>query len=104
MMMITKQKFFEALQKGESIEVYEKALKELWGSIDHEYMTRAIEERRLMIMSKDYQNAKATHRSIKLQNYWEEYEKGEKEIYTLNPERDFRTLEDRYVNRHVKFL
>lgn len=104
MMMITKQKFFEALQKGESKEVYEKALKELWEGIDHKYMTRAIEELRLMIMSKDLKNAKATQRSIKLQNYWEEYNIGEKEIYTLNPERDFRTLEERYVNRHVKLF
>lgn len=102
MMMITKQKFFEALQNGDSIETYEKNLKELWESIDHQYMTRAIEELRLMIMSKDLKNAKAVQRSIKLQNYWEEYEQGEKAIYTLNPERDFRTIENRYVNRHVK--
>lgn len=102
MMMITKQKFFEYLYEGKSIEAYEKAIRELWGSIDHEYMTKAIEELRLMVMSEDFKNAKATHRSIKLQNFWEEYEQGEKEIYTLNPERDFRTIENRYVNRHIK--
>lgn len=104
MMQTTKQKFFEAMLKGESVKAYEKEIKALWGNIDHEYMTKAIEELRLMIMAKDLKNAKATHRSIKLQNYWEEYNVGEKEVYTLNPERDFRTLEDRYVNRHVKLF
>ena len=102
MMMITKQKFFEYLYEGKSIEAYEKAIRELWGNIDHEYMTKAIEELRLMVMSEDFKNAKATQRSIKLQNFWEEYEQGEKEIYTLNPEKDFRTIENRYVNRHIK--
>ena len=102
MQMITKQKFFEALDEGKSLETYEKELKALWGNIDRKYMDKAIEELRLMIMYRDMKNAKATHRSIKLQNYWEEYEQGEKEIYTLNPERDFRTIENRYVNRHVK--
>lgn len=101
MMMITKQKFFEALKSGESIEKYEKDLKKLWGGIDRTYMTKAIEELRLMIMARDIKNAKATQRSIKLENFWQEYEQGEKEIYQLNPERDFRTIENRYVNRHV---
>jgi hypothetical protein len=102
MMMITKQKFFEALKNGESIEKYEKDLKKLWSGIDRTYMTKAIEELRLMIMARDIKNAKATQRSIKLENFWQEYEQGEKEIYQLNPERDFRTIENRYVNRHVK--
>lgn len=102
MMMTTKQKFFEYLYEGKSIEEYEKGIRELWGNIDHEYMTKAIEELRLMVMKSDLKNAKVSQRSIKLQNFWEEYEQGEKEIYKLNPERDFRTIENRYVNRHIK--
>lgn len=102
MMMVTKQKFFSYLSNGESIEKYEKDIRYLWDNIDHDYMTKAIKELQLIIMSEDYKNAKATQRSIKLQNFWEEFEKGEKEYYKLNPERDFRTLEQRYVNRHIK--
>jgi hypothetical protein len=49
-----------------------------------------------------YGNKKITERSIKLENKWREFIPEDRELYTLTPERDFRTLEQRYVNRHVK--
>lgn len=102
MMMTTKQKFFEYLSNGEPLEKYEKDLRYLWDNIDRDYMKKAIEELRLMVMSEDFENAKITQRSIKLENFWKEYELGEQEYYQLNPEKDFRMLEQRYVKRHIK--
>ena len=102
MMMTTKQKFFEYLSNGEPLEKYEKDLRYLWDNIDRDYMKKAIEELRLMVMSEDFENAKITQRSIKLQNFWQEYELGEQEYYKLNPEKDFRMIEQRYVRRHIK--
>ena len=108
MMMVTKQKFFECLDKKISVEEYEKGIKELWGNIDHSYMDKAIKELQKMVIQKDfkdaemYGNKKVTKRSIKLQNNWEDYKLIDKELYRLNPERDFLTTERRYVNRHIK--
>lgn len=108
MMMITKQKFFEALEGQISVEEYTKGIEGLWGNVDHSYMDRAIEELQRMVIQKDfndaqmYGNKKVTKRSIKLQNSWQDYKLIDKELYKLNPERDFRTMEKRYMNRHIK--
>lgn len=108
MMMTTKQKFFEALEQRTSVEEYTKGIEELWGNIDHSYMDRAIKELERMVLQKDfndaemYGNKKITKRSIKLQNNWQDYKLVDKELYKLNPERDFRTMERRYMNRHIK--
>ena len=61
-----------------------------------------------MVIQKDFSNAemygdkKITKHSIKLENAWEDYTLVEKDLYKLNPESDFRKLEKRYVNRHIK--
>ena len=109
MQRITKEKFFENLYNKTSLEEYKKGIEELWGDVDHSYMTRDIEELQKMVIQKDfkdaemYGNKKITKRSIKLQNTWEEYQLVDKEFYKLNPERDFKIMETRYMNRHIRF-
>lgn len=108
MMMVTKEKFFEYLNDKRSLEEYEKGIRELWGNIDHTYMDEAIKELEKMTSTKDlydafyYGDKKVTQRSIKLENSRRDYIPGDYELYPLNPERDFKTIENRYVNRHVK--
>lgn len=105
---VTKEKFFESLYKRTTIDEYTKAIYELWGNIDHTYMDKSIKELQKMVIQKDFKNAemygdkKITQRSIKLQNTWQDYITGDYELYKLNPERDFRTMEQRYMNRHIK--
>lgn len=107
MMNITKEKFFENLYENTPLDEYTKELVNLW-NIDHSYMDKAIEELNKMVIQKDfknyemYENKKITTRSIKLENTWREYELKNLDLYELNPERDFRSLEQRYVNRHIK--
>lgn len=109
MEMTTKQKFFESLHNKKSVEQYTKEIKELWESIDHTYMDQAIKELQRMVVQKDfkdaemYGNKKITESSIKLENTRRDYVVEDKELYPLTPERDFKKLEDRYVNRHVKY-
>ena len=107
MINVTKEKFFENLYKNTSIDEYTKQIVQLW-DIDHSYMDKSIKELEKMVIQKDFYNAemygkqKLTTRSIKLQNTWRDYTLTDDELYPLNPERDFRTLERRYVNRHIK--
>ena len=110
MMITTKEKFFEALNNRISVEEYKKGIEKMWGNIDHSYMDRAIKELQKMVIQKDfndaqmYGNKKITKRSIKLVNSWQDYKLVDKELYRLNPERDFRTMERRYMNRHIKLF
>ena len=105
---VTKEKFFESLYKRTTLDEYTKAIYELWGNVDHTYMDKSIKELQKMVIQKDFRDAemygdkKITQRSIKLQNTWEEYITGDYELYKLNPERDFRTMEKRYMDRHIK--
>ncbi len=107
MINVTKEKFFEALYNDTPLDEYIKGITELW-NIDHSYMDKSIEELGKMVIQKDFYNAamygnkKLTTRSIKLENYWREYQLTNEELFPLNPERDFRILEQRYVNRHIK--
>ncbi len=107
MINITREKFFENLYNNTPLDEYTEGITELW-NIDHSYMDRSIKELEEMVIQKDfyeaemYGNKKITTRSIKLENNWQEFVLKEQEMYQLNPERDFRTLEQRYVNRHIK--
>jgi hypothetical protein len=107
MINVTKEKFFEALYNDTPLDEYVKGITDLW-KIDHSYMDKSIEELGLMVIQKDFYNAemygnkKLTTRSIKLENYWREYTLKDDELFPLNPERDFRLLEQRYVQRHIK--
>lgn len=108
MELTTKEKFFENLYKQSSVDEYVRGLEEMWGNIDHTYMDEAIKELQKMVIQKDFKDAemygekKITTRSIKLENYWEEYKLENKDMYPLNPTRDFKTIEQRYINRHTK--
>ena len=108
MQLTTKEKFFENLYKSTSVDEYTKQIYELWGNIDHSYMTKSIEELQRMVIQKDfkdaemYGNKKITVRSIKLQNKYQDYTMLDQEFYPLNPARDFKTIEERYMNRHIK--
>lgn len=108
MELTTKEKFFENLYKQTPVEEYTKGIYELWGNVDHSDMTRAIEQLQRMVIQKDfrdaemYGNKKITTRSIKLENSWKNYEMTKENMYPLNPERDFKTMETRYMNRHIK--
>lgn len=108
MQLTTKEKFFEDLYKQTSVDEYTKEIYELWENIDHTYMDKSIKELQRMVIQKDfrdaemYGNKEITTRSIKLQNTWREFQLTNDELYPLNPERDFKTIEQRYVNRHIK--
>ena len=107
MINVTRQKFFESLYRNTPFDEYVYEITKLW-NIDHEYMDKAIVELGAMVVQKDFYNAamygnkKLTTRSIKLENYWREYQMIDRELYPLNPERDFRMLEQRFVNRNIK--
>lgn len=107
MELTTKEKFFESILKGTSVEEYSKEIQKIW-DIDHSDMTRSIEELQKMVIQRDfkdaemYGNKEITIRSIKLQNTWREYHLIDKELYELHPERDFKAIEERFVNRHIK--
>lgn len=108
MMRTTKEKFFESLLNGKSSSKYSKELKELW-NVDHSFMDKAIKELDTMVKDKDiklankYGDDKIVQRSIKLENNWKEYNNIDYQMYKLNPERDFTIMEQRYVNRHIKY-
>lgn len=103
----TKEKFFEELNKKTPVSEYKKGITELW-DIDHSDMTRAIEQLKKMVIQRDFKDAEMygdkelTIRSIKLQNTWQEFKLMDKELYKLHPERDFKDIEQRFVNRHIK--
>ena len=105
---VTKEKFFENLYKNTSIDEYTEEIYKLWGNVDHKYMDEAIKELQKMVIQKDFKNAemygnkKITQRSIKLENTWQDYTPKDYELYKLNPERDFRIMEKRYMDRHIK--
>lgn len=107
MELTTKEKFFENLQKQTPVSEYEEEIRKLW-NIDHKDMTKAIEELQKMVIQRDFKDAelygdkKITIRSIKLENTWREYILIDKELYELHPERDFKAIEQRFVNRHIK--
>lgn len=107
MQLTTKEKFFKSLYERTTVDEYAKALVELW-NVDHKDMDKAIKELQRMVIQRDlreaelYGSKKVTERSIKLENTWKEFTPQDKELYTLTPERDFKTLEQRYVNRHIK--
>lgn len=103
----TKEKFFESLKNKTPVNEYEKGIRELW-TIDHSDMTKSIEELQKMVIQRDFKDAeiygdkKITEKSIKLQNSWRNYENIDKKLYPLHPESDFKTIEQRFVNRHIK--
>ncbi len=107
MELTTKEKFFENLQKRTPVNEYEEEIRKLW-DINHKDMTKAIEELQKMVIQRDFKDAELygnktiTTRSIKLQNTWREYILIDKELYELHPERDFKAIEQRFVNRHIK--
>lgn len=108
MMRITKEKFFTSLLEGKSTGKYSKELKELW-NIDHNFMNKALKELDEMVKDKDiklarkYGDDKVVQKSIKLENSLQEYNNIDYGVYKLNPERDFTIMEQRYVNRHIKY-
>ena len=107
MINVTKEKFFESLYNDVPLDEYVKGITELW-NIDHSYMDKSIQELGYMVIQKDFYNAemygnkKLTTRSIKLENYWREYTLQDDDLFQLHPDKDFRTLEQRYVKRHIK--
>lgn len=107
MQLTTKEKFFKSLYERTTVDEYTKAIVDLW-NIDHRDMDQSIKELQRMVIQRDlreaelYGDKKVTERSIKLENTWKEFTLEDKELYTLTPERDFKTLEQRYVNRHIK--
>lgn len=108
MELTTKEKFFDSLYNGTSLEDYEKGIYELWGNVDHSYMSEAIQELQKMVIQRDFKGAemygdkKITTRSVKLENAWQEYQMIKKNMYEMTPERDFKAIEQRYMNRHIK--
>lgn len=107
MQLTTKEKFFSSLYERTTVDEYTKAIVDLW-NIDHKDMDKSIKELQKMVIQRDlreaelYGDKKVTERSIKLENTWKDFTPQDKELYTLTPERDFTTLEQRYVNRHIK--
>ena len=107
MELTTKEKFFENLYKRTSVDEYTKGIVQLW-DIDHKFMDDSIKELQKMVIQRDFREAelyggkKLTERSIKLQNTWREFTLHDEELYTLTPDRDFKAIEQRYVNRHIK--
>ena len=108
MELTTKEKFFENLYKKTPIQEYIRGITELWENNDRSYMDSSIKELQMMVLQKDfndaimYGNKKITTRSIKLENQWREFTLKDEDFYPLNPSRDFKTIEQRYVNRHIK--
>ena len=108
MMRITKEKFFDSLLKKVPKEEYAKQIRKLW-DVDHNFMDKAIEELDKIVKDKDiklakkYGDNKIVQRSIKLEHQWKDYDNKDYQIYKLNPERDFVIMEQRYVNRHIKY-
>ena len=108
MELTTKEKFFENLYNKTSVDEYIQGIEELWGHVDHSYMDEAIKELQKMVIQKDFKDAemygdkKVTTRSIKLENTWQDYNMKDLELYPLNPTRDFKIIEQRYINRHIK--
>ncbi len=107
MELTTKEKFFENLYKRTSVDEYTKGIVQLW-DIDHKFMDDSIKELQKMVIQRDFREAelyggkKLTERSIKLENTWREFTLHDEELYTLTPDRDFKAIEQRYVNRHIK--
>lgn len=108
MMGITKEKFFEDLKNGVSVEEYEEKIRELW-DIDHSYMDKAIKELEEMVAKQDlsdfydYGESPITKtQSVKLEDGKLYYENYDRKVYPLNPDSDFTAIENKYVNDHIK--
>lgn len=108
MMRKTKEKFFEYLQDGRSIKDYSKGIKELW-DIDHSFMDKNIKELEKMVSKQDikdyekYEKPLTKQQSEKITNGKLYYEVQDKKYYPLNPESDFRKIEQQYVAKHIKY-
>lgn len=107
MMRKTKEKYFEDLLNGKSVEQYSKELYNLW-TIDHSYMDKAIADLEEMVKDidlKDYEEYEkpiTEEQSVKLNNGKLYYEPTDKQFYSLHPESDFIGMEDKYVDTHIK--
>lgn len=107
MMRKTKEKYFESLLDGKSIEEYSKELYNLW-NIDHRFMDETIKELEKMVTEidlKDYEEYEkpiTEQQSVKLTNGKLYYENVDKQFYPLNPEGDFQKMEDKYVKDHIR--
>jgi hypothetical protein len=108
MLLTTKEKFFEDLQKGITPEEYKKRINGLWGKIDHSYMNKNIEEVNKMILQKNFKNREIYQdksfivSSPKLENSYRLYEEKFYKVYEIHKEKDYKTLEKRYVTQHIK--
>ena len=107
MMLKTKEKFFEYLNNEESLKKYAKGIKELW-NVDHSYMDKAIKELDKMVSELDisdyekYEKPLTKQQSVKLTNGKLYYYNYDKKQYPLNPESDFRKIEQQFANRIIK--
>lgn len=104
MMRVTKEKYFESLLEGKSVEEYAKELHDLW-TIDHRFMDDAIKELNEMVAEmdiKDYEEYSTTQKSVKVDDGKLYYENVDKLYYPLNPEEEFKKIENQYVDRHIK--
>ena len=108
MMRKTKEKFFEYLKAKRPLEDYKKGIKELW-NIDHSFMDETIKELEKMVTEMDiktyeeFEKVLTKQMSEKLTNGKLYYKVQDKTIYPLNPESDFRKIEQKYVNDHIKY-
>ena len=104
----TKEKFFEYLQENRSIKDYSKGIKELW-DIDHDFMDKSIAELEKMVSERDiatyeeYEKPLTKQTSEKITKGKTYYEVQDKKYYPLNPESDFRKIEQQYVAKHIKY-
>lgn len=105
MMRKTKEKYFESLLEGKPVEQYAKELKDLW-TMDHRFMDDAIKELNEMVAQidiKDYEEyALTTQKSVKVDDGKLYYENVDKLYYPLNPEEEFKKIENKYVDTHIK--
>ena len=105
MMRVTKEKYFESLLEGKSVKEYAKELHDLW-TMDHRFMDKAIEELNQMVAEidiKDYEEyAITTQKSVKVDDGKLYYENVDKLYYPLNPEEEFKKIENKYVDNHIK--
>ena len=107
MLLTTKEKFFEDLQKGVTPEEYERRIIKLWRNIDHSYLNKNIEEVKKMVLQKNFKNKeiysqkKFITTSPKLKDSYRLYDEKFYEIYEIHKEIDYKALEDRYVLQHI---
>lgn len=108
MMKITKEKFFEYLLNHKSLAEYTKGIKDLW-NIDHSFMDKTIKELEEMVTKMDiksyeeFEKVLTKSQSVKLLGGKLYYKVQDKQVYPLNPESDFRKIEQQYVDKHIKY-